>query len=445
MTHTNQRPGLLRSCRKPLAGLLVSTAAMTLQAQQAPDDNHVAYTLKPGDMLSVLAQTYLQDPAALKTLASLNRIANIHRVPVGKTILIPRELLKYVPATAQVTHLRCKTVLRLDGPEAREIQLGSTLSEGAVLRIPPGCQFTMTLEDHSTVRLLSGAVVKLATLRRNIFDPSAEVKIELLDGRMHVNVPQKRQASDAPFRVQTPTSLAGIRGTQFRVGFAPGSLGSQVEVATGAVAARGLAQVQENLAQANQGVAVPANGLALPVEPLLPAPRFAAVRALPGTSAILEFHATPQAHHYQLSTADEANFNTLTRDGQTEKPQVEVESFNAQARFFQWASITRTGLVGHTTDYAICKGYQSANAWRCNVPFSFSGFSKPHLKLQKIDGVAPLTVMDGPIQRTEDDLLVFRGLPSGQYQWTIEYEFLPGKKTRQEGAFELMAIPGPHA
>jgi hypothetical protein len=215
-------------------------------ANTQPDDAHVAYTVKAGDVLSVLAQQFLQNPAALQTVARINRIANIHRVSAGRVIKIPRDLLKYVTASAQVTHLRCTEVLRLDGPAAQEIRLGSTLTEGAVLRIPPGCQFTMTLEDNASVRLLSGAVVRITTLRRNAFDPSPEVTIDLLDGRAYVNVPQKRPPGDAPFRVLTPTSVAGIRGTQFRVGFDSEVRSSQLEVVSGAVAAQGRSHPQEH-------------------------------------------------------------------------------------------------------------------------------------------------------------------------------------------------------
>lgn len=426
-----------------LCWVLGNTHAQTTPAD-APDDQHVRYTLQPGDMLFALAQQYLQDPAALQTVARINRIRNIHRVPVGKVIQIPRALLKYVPATAQVTFLRCPSVLRLDGPQPQTIALGSTLTEGAVLRIPPGCQFSMTIEDDTTVRLLSGAVVQLTTLRRNVFDPSPEVKIDLLDGRIHLNVRRQRPPGDAPFQVTTPTSVAGVRGTQFRVGFGAGDRTSQVEVRSGAVAAKGQTEAALQMALDNLGVPIPANGQALPLEPLLPAPRFTG-KAIPGTTHTLLFQAPPEAQRYQLSTAQEANFLNLLSDNLTDKAQVSVPELNAKAHFFQWSSISTTGLMGHPADYAICQGYEKLKAWRCNVPFNFDGFNNPHLLLQKVDADQPITVIDGPIRHTDDNLLVFKGLPSGLYRWVIDYEFLPGKKARQQGQFELIAIPGPHA
>jgi hypothetical protein len=161
--------------------------------------------------------------------------------------------------------------------------------------------------------------------------------------------------------------------------------------------------------------------------------------------ALLVFRAPDPAQQFHLSTADEANFNTVRTEGLMGQAQVLVPDFNAQARFFQWSSITDSGLFGHTADYAICKGYAAGKVLRCNVPFSFEGFNQPHFQLQKIEAGAAVTVMDGPVSRSEDNLLVFKGLPSGQYRWRIEYEFLPGQKSRLEGQFELIAVPGPHA
>jgi hypothetical protein len=418
----------------------------TAQAQSSPDDAHVHYTVKPGDKLSVLAHRYLQDPAALQAVTSLNRISNIHRIPVGRVIRFPRELLKYTPVSAQVSHLRCTQVMRLDGAQAQEIKLGSTLHEGDILRIPPGCQFAMTLPDQATVRLLSGAVVRLKTLRTNVFDPSPEVHIELLDGRAFVNVPQQRRLGDAPFQVLTPTSVAGIRGTRFRVGFSAQQRSSHVEVQSGLVGARGLAESTERRVNRDHGVAILPDGKSLDIEALIPAPRFGGLSAESGADRVtLRFEAPAQARQFWLTTADDANFNQTLNEGLTDKPQVQVATMTAQARFYQWASLSGSGLTGHSADYAICQGYQKSDAWRCNVPFNFDGFINPRLKLEKIDDPTPQLVMNAPITRTQDDLLVFRGLPGGRYRWTIEHDIMPGQSASHEGEFELIAIPGPHA
>jgi len=312
------------------------------------------------------------------------------------------------------------------------------------VRIPAGCQFALTLEDESTVRLMSGAVILLKTLRRNAFEASPEVKIELLDGRLEIDVPRKRLSTDAPFQVLTPTSVAGVRGTEFRVGFDAKQRSSQVEVKVGAVGARGQAEKTEKRAGTGQGVAVMANGQSLDVETLLAPPRYASFEAQPGgTDWLLKFDAVPQAERFMLVTADDANFSALLTQDQPAQAQVLAPALGTKPMFYQWASISRTGLMGQTTDYAVCKGYKRLEQWRCNVPFNVSGLIKPHLLFQKIDAQGQVfELLNGPVQAVDNNVLVFRGLPSGVYRWRIEHEISATMKTGMNGQFELVAIPG---
>lgn len=421
--------------------LLVPVGAL---AQAAPDADHLIYQMQPGDTLTGLVERHMQGPDALKQVVEANRFANIHRIPVGQKIKIPRGLLKFTPSSATVSRLNCKTVVQIEGNNAVPIKTGSVLEEGAVVRIPAGCQFALTLEDESTVRLMSGAVIQLKTLRRNAFEASPEVKIELLDGRLEIDVPRKRLSTDAPFQVLTPTSVAGVRGTEFRVGFDAKQRRSQVEVKVGAVGARGQAERTEKRAGTGQGVAVMANGQSLDVETLLAPPRYASYEAQPGGKDwLLKFDAVPQAERFMLVTADDANFSALLTQDQPTQARVLAPALGTKPVFYQWASISNTGLMGQATDYAVCKGYKRLEQWRCNVPFNVNGLIKPHLLFQKIDAQGQVfELLNGPVQAVDNNVLVFRGLPSGVYRWRIEHEISATMKAGMSGQFELVAIPG---
>ena len=422
---------------------LASAAAL---AQHEADDAHVHYTVQAGDNLSTLAQRHLQDFSDLAEVVRVNQIRNIHRVPVGRVIKIPRQILKYTPAQATISQINCTTALRLDGAQSQDLKPGSTLTEGDVLRIPAGCRLSMSFEDQATVRLLSGAVVQLKTLRRNAFDANPQVHLELLDGRLSAKVPTRAQPN-APFQVTTPSSLAGIRGTQFRVGFEASQGNAQVEVLSGAVAAQGLADTFTSRLETLQGLAISAQGKAFGVERLLPAPRFEqlAIAASGNAPAALHFAPPAQARRFSLTTSQDANFSAILSTQYTDQARVDAPNLSAKADFFQWSAISGTGVMGLESQFAICQGYQTANAWRCNVPFNFAGLTEPRLRLEKIDNTGALVVMDGPIRATEDSLLVFKGLPSGQYRWRIDFQVTPGQKDHNEGQFELIALPAPNA
>ena len=413
-------------------------------ASAAEDEDHLLYKLQPRDTLLSLVSQYMQGPDALAQIVKLNKIANPNTMPVGYQLKIPRQLIKHSPSTATVTRLNCRTITRLEGDAAVPVQSGDVLSEGAVVRIPAGCQLAVTLEDASVLRMMSGAVIKLKTLRRNMLENSPEVRVELLDGRLEVDVPRKRQGGDAPFEVRTPTSVAGVRGTEFRVGFDARKRNSQVEVLTGVVAAQGSADRAAQRANAGQGVPIEADGKALPVENLLTAPRFAqGTAASTGTDWLLSFTAPTEAKQTVVRRSEDASFSFIYAEELLKRPELAVADFGAKTIFQQWASVSASGITGYTANYGFCKGYKRLDAWRCNINFNMTGLNNPRLRFEKLEEKGPaMVILDQDIKITANDQLVLRGVPSGQYQWKLDYDLGANRRVTLNGQFELVAIPG---
>jgi hypothetical protein len=412
-------------------------------AAAAEDEDHLLYKLQPRDTLLSLVSQFMQGPDALMQIVKLNKIANPNSMPVGYQLKIPRHLIKFSPSTATVTRLNCRTITRLEGEAAVPVQSGDVLAEGAVVRIPAGCQLAVTLEDASVLRMMSGAVIKLKTLRRNMLENSPEVRVELLDGRVEVDVPRKRQGGDAPFEIRTPTSVAGVRGTEFRVGFDARKRNSQVEVLTGVVAAQGSADKAAQRANAGQGVPIEANGKALPVENLLVAPRFAqGATAGTGNDWLLSFDAPIEAKQTLVRRSEDASFSFIYSEDFLREPKLAVSDFGAKTVFQQWASVSASGITGYTANYGFCKGYKRLDAWRCNINFNMTGLTNPRLRFEKIETQGPaLVILDQEIKMTANDQLVLRGVPSGQYQWKLDYDLGANRRVTLNGQFELVAIP----
>lgn len=425
------------------AALVIAAIASTGWAQSTPDSDKLVYQMQPGDTLIKLISRHMQGPDALQSLVQANRFANANVISVGQKIKIPRHLLKSVPATATVTRLNCKTVVQMEGPIPVPMKTGTVLGEGAVLRIPEACQFDLVLEDESILRLMSGTVVQIKTLRRNVLESSPEVKIELLDGRIDIDVPRKRLSHDAPFQVLTPTSIAGVRGAAFRVGVDAKQGTSHVEVKVGSVGVRGGNEKSEKPAQAGEGVAIMGNGNSLDVEKLLPAPRYDAVEVQEdGKDWLLQFDAVPQAQGFMLITAEDANFSSLVSKTHLTQPQTLTPALGSTPVFYQWSSVSASGLMGPAVDYAICKGYKRQDHWRCNVPFNMVGLINPQLQFEKIETHKRVVqLFSGPVHTGDNNLLVFKSLPPGVYRWRIEHQVSAAMKTDMHGQFELVAIP----
>lgn len=404
----------------------------------------VLYEIKSGDTLSNIVNRYTQGEEALKQLITVNPLPDIHRIPIGYKLKIPRHLIKYTPSKAVVTQSNCKTVRKIVADQALSIQIGSVLNEGDVVHVPPDCQLGLQLDDGSTLRLVSGAVIKITALRRSNFQTSPEVKFELLDGRAEIKVIRKRLVNDAPFQILTPTAVAGVRGTEFRVGFDAQQRHSQVEVLTGAVGARGASDPLDTGVETGQGLPITATGQSLPVEKLLPPPEFDQYAAQTGGQDwLIQFKGDPQAQHFLLNTATDAGFADNHNASQPVQPQVVATKLGSQALFTRWASVSQTGLVGATQDHAFCKAYKRQDQWRCDVPFKLSELTKPHLVIQKLEDNGQLIeILSGQVFSAQGKPFVIPGWISGTYRWRLDYEVSEAGKVFTEGQFKLTAIPG---
>lgn len=408
---------------------------------QAQNDGYVTYKLQPRDTLLSLVARYTQGPEALQQIVQANDIKNPNLLPVGFTLKIPRQILRHEPSTATVSRLNCSNITLQVGSGAVTVQTGDTLREGQVLRIPAGCQLGVMLEDGSSLRMMSGAVIKLKALRRNVLENAPEVRVELLDGRVEVDVPRKRQPGDAAFEVLTPSSVAGVRGTEFRVGFDAIVRNSQVEVLQGTVSAKGNADSQDQLANAGQGVSVTADGKALPVENLFNAPRFESAHWVDGgQQGVLRFSAPDKATMLVRQSQD-ASFSFFEDERRLDQPEMAVKDLGAGANFQQWASVSPTGIVGYSVNYAFCKGYLRNELLRCNIHFNFKDLNKIHLRLSKQQpNGQSTTIVDQPFESAANAQLVFRGLPPGQYQWQLQYDLGSGPRITQVGEFWVVAL-----
>jgi hypothetical protein len=429
---------MMKSTTAIVIGLM---AAFSVSAETSPPVNtNVQYEMKSGDTLLRLVAKYFKHPSAIREIATLNQLKDINTIPVGKKLLFPRQLVQAQTTKANVTSLDCVDAVKVNG-ESRSIKLGEGLNQGDTIETPKGCQVVLTLDDRSTLALLSGTLIKIKTLLKNPLEKSPEVEVDLLNGRVEVDVP-KRPAADAPFQVRTPSSLAGVRGTKFRVGFDADVRDGQVEVKQGNVAAKGSVDDAAKAITDNKGVAIASTGLAGEVEVLPSAPHFLAYNKIKSTTGFdLKFASVEPELKYALAKSADANLVTMTDLGRFDDPQVQADQMRETATFYQWTSISKTGLFGNPKRYAFCAPQQTKKSF-CDVNFNMRGMQQVHLHIQRINPVskAPQDIVNSNFTITDNDQFLLKYLPVGQYQWQIDYEINGGIKSRSSGDFELIAI-----
>ncbi|MFY7865589.1 FecR family protein [Roseateles sp.] len=414
----------------------VAGAVQAAPATPPMSDTHVAYEVKRGDKLEALVARYMDGPDALDLIAKLNQVRNVSKLDVGRQLWFPRDRMRHEAVSARVTQLSCKQAQLILGESARALQEDDTLGQDSVLRIPAGCYASLAIQGGSKVGLPSGATVKLKVLRRNALEASPEVQIELLNGRVDLEV-EKRGQKDAPFLVRTPTSVAGVRGTSFKVGFDEKSRQTQVEVQRGVVGARGLNENNELRVGAGQGLTISADGRSQAIETLPVLPRVLGLDALAAQWQVQwqRSDSVQRLHIERAAQANEAQWSA--QDLPAEQPFVLTE-LGGYAVFFKLQAMTAGGLSSDRYDVALCKGIQRADEPgrpRCHVRFDLESLNEVHLRLTRQEGGSAVTVIDAPVQSRQ---AVVRGLLQGHYQWTLRAKREDGSPATWEGDFELI-------
>ena len=418
---------------------LVSPMSFAAEVKSSSDKADVSYEMKQGDTLLALVAKYFSSDSALAEIIRINQIKNPYKIPVGQKLTFPRDLLLFAPSQAHVTTLECAEPVLIAG-ESKSLRLGDTIAQGALIKVPKGCEAGMTLEDASVVSLLPGTLVRIKTMRKTSLEKSPEVELELLGGRIELDVP-KRQAGDAPYQVRTPSSLAGVRGTKFKVAFDAEQRNSQVEVNHGNVAARGNADKENQFVRDNMGVAISALGIASGVESLPAAPLYVGFEANSTPSFTkLKFSHTTQDGKYLLTKSASANF-VMHADDVLVQPEIEAQGLSSNATFYQLAALSKSGLVGMVRQYGFCT-MADEQKQKCNVNFNMRGIQSINMRLQRLgqDGKTRADVINTSLNTSKNDQLLFRDLPVGHYQWDVSYVIDGGIDVHKTGDFDLVAI-----
>jgi hypothetical protein len=400
----------------------------------------IEYRIMKDDTLNQIISRYLTGSDIVSELKMTNPNLDFSKLRTGQIMLLPRHVIRYRRATAVVSYLKCNEPVTFRTTNVI-LRIGSVIEQHDVIQIPALCQISLSFDDNSTVRMPSGGTIEIQTLRKNPFEKSPEVNLALLDGNIEVKVP-KRQRNDATFQVRTPNSVAGVRGTEFRVGFDRASGKGHVEVSTGLVGARGIEEQVEKSVNAQYGVSIAETGASGDVEKL-PAPvRFESVHAQQDPSWFLfVFNRDPNAATYIVRQYATANPVGVLDSMQYKHPRYLSMKTSSTAIFLDWTGRTASGLSGDSETFGICASETKTPPYRCDVRFDLDGMNQAILKIYKVseDDKTHLLIQSTKAVQNMKTAVV-KGLSAGRYKWEIDYSIAKGKTAKQSGTFELVAV-----
>lgn len=322
----------------------------------------ITYLARAGDTLTGIAQQFTDKAANWAAIGRLNRIDRDTAVPIGTPILIPGELLGEIPARATVVVMNGQiTATAADGSITR-LAPGATIGEGARIETAGNSFLTLSLVDQSRISVPSNTRVQLAKLRTARYLNSPRTEVLLLRGRVESQV-TPLEANRGRYEVRTPLSVAGVRGTHFRVGqvgvgtdarmkIATETLDGKVAVATAAGAAAAARDGAPDILVLVRGKGNLTDAAATgPAVDLLPAPRLSA--GMIGASGGAQFSPSrialvslPGARGYHLQIATDPEALNLLAESRSDAPLIAIDGVADGDYYARLSAIDRFGLEG---------------------------------------------------------------------------------------------------
>ncbi len=306
--------------------------------------NSLTYYAQPGDTLISISRQFTGRSDNWIQLGKLNRIAKDISIPIGTPIVIPAELLTDETVDAKVIAYSGPVAVIDDNGHAVQVAVGTTLAEGMQVETGNNGFISLSLPGGSRITLPSNTRVKLTKLRVSLYFKSPRTEITLMRGRVESRVNPLDQ-NKGRFEVRTPLSVAGVRGTHFRVRYSENQVAT--EVLEGTVAVSKIDHRSSAMVSAEKGNITNAATVGSVVN-LLPAPRIIAPAGGYANYSVARFTLAPlagaAAYHVQIST-DREGQNIISESRSLERD-IALNSMPDGAYFMHASAIDRQGLEG---------------------------------------------------------------------------------------------------
>lgn len=325
-----------------------------------PTEPFISYTVKIGDTLQALSRNLLADPKKWNELARLNSLKNPNVIHPGLVLDVPRSLINFANqpkiATSGVLTSANGNVT-INGAAAAA---GATVPEGARVQTAAGSSAILKMSDGSSVQLMPRSLAQVVTQHGYAMkDPASSLSttwfsgaIRLVEGVLDIAANKLAQRKE-PLNVVTPTSVVGVRGTQFRVAFEDAASGTaRTEVLEGKVRADNPAQGAGADVGGGFGVAVKPTEREIKVVALLPALPESALparveRASDSQQASWTVGVLNGAAGYRAELAQDAAFTQIVFDTKSTSPAINLAAAANGNYFARVRGVDPSGIEGY--------------------------------------------------------------------------------------------------
>ncbi len=405
-----------------IAILLTAATAPAASSAQAQADPPYRYTVKAHDTFSDLAVRYLAADRNWRDLRALTRVRDPRRLPTGLEIAIPMAWLRASNEPARFASFRGAVTVEI-GTDRQTARLGMAIEEGASITTGPNSFATLVLADRSRLSLPSQTRVRVVSLRRLLIDGSVDYRLKLEQGRVDTQVSPITQPHGR-YRIDTPTIMTTVRGTEYRVSYDPASAAGSAEILDGVVQVAPAERGAMRAVARGQGVV--ADHGALSAFDLLAAPALQEPGKLQ-TDDHVRFALMPVegAARYRAVLATDAGFIDRYADAVAGEPLLDLGPLPNGTHFIKLSAIAANGLEGHEQSYAfrrllasIHPGAVDRDADSFRFRWSGAGDGPRRYRFQLIEGEPGRTPIVDQVGLTVEEASV-KGLHAGTYHWRV--------------------------
>lgn len=173
------------------------------------------YTVRKNDEAITLGNKYLINPYRIDNVLTYNNLTSTNDLKAGMVLKFPLELLKFGPARVQVVAIQGEVQLyRSDKKTPLEIVTSIQLKDKIVTS--ENGSATLRFADKSELLLGNSSELVFDVLTRWGRTGMVDSRMRLLQGSVEGRV-ETLQGPGAHFEVHTPSAVATVRGTEFRV------------------------------------------------------------------------------------------------------------------------------------------------------------------------------------------------------------------------------------
>ncbi|TXT40808.1 MAG: LysM domain-containing protein [Comamonadaceae bacterium] len=298
-------------------GLLLSCGLLACACAAQAADPLFTYTVQTGDELIKMAEASFTSNEGWKEVSTLNRLKDPNKIQPGQVLKIPLRLLKMVHREGILLSVSGEVLL-----SGQPATVGSLVPEGAQLHTGAHGSAQIQLADQSRVTLMPNTDAKLVTsqiIDFGNFDQKSQATwytglIRLTQGAVDV-MAAKLARRNTPLQVETPTSVAGVRGTVFRVAYDdPASQNTRTEVLEGLVRTDSVAQKTGADLPKGTGTVLNPTVQQIKVSPLLEAPKLSGKAVVFKPLARWDMPALAGAERFKVQVSGFKDFSTIVRE-----------------------------------------------------------------------------------------------------------------------------------